>query len=1475
MANKIHRGSREVSTRTSDGTRGVGRSLRGARGLLRATWLLALLAAMNVAVWGQALAITELSRLTAVQGSGPVTLTVTGQGFESGAVVEFGLGNDLTPNPPTATATSLTVDVPNTLLQTPGPVTVTVRNPGGPPPPRSNGLQFTITAAPPTLISLNPPSAVVGNSATPLTVTGTNFVDGAVVLFGSTQLTVTFFSATELQTTIPVGELTTARTVTVTVRNPDTQTSGPQDFVVGNPLPVLISVAPNTAVAGSPDTPITLTGTGFNANSTVLANNAPVTITGTPTATTITATIPAAQLMTPGTLSIIVRNPAPGGGDSQPQTFTVTGPPPTLTRLLPAAGVASEILTRFEVDGANFLDTSQILFNGQPLPTTFVNAQTLRADNVPLPATPGIVKVRVRNPGPPQQLSEERDFEVLSLLSISLLAPNSAPEGSTAPRVVTITGTGFQTGATVTFGARAGLSTTVISSTQLTVTIPVEQLATRGVFQVSVQNPTGPPSNSLPFDVFERFLPQILNVSPPSVTVGSADTLLQIQTEAAGVAPGLRFGNDILPSTLEGTILRATIPAALLTTVRDVELRIRRPEDDETSLPVTFRVLALAPSISQVSPNTAVAGSSAVAITVTGGNFQSGAVVRFGAVNLTTTFDSASSLGAVIPTGLLNTLQTVQITVRNPDGQLSSGQPFTVEAAPPTLTSLSPSSAVQNGSGFTVTVTGSSFQSGAVVRFGTVDLATTFVNANSLTANLPAAQLTEARTVSVSVRNPDGKLSGSQSFTVTAQADSPTITSLAPDRLPAGSPASVLTLTGTNFVSGSRVLFRGTQLTPSATTSTSITVTVPATLLELADIVQVRVLNPSGASSNVVEFTVQAAGGAPILTQLTPANAPVSTVNLVLTVTGSNIAPGAVLLFGSTILNPTSLAPTSVVVPIPPALLTTARIVPVTIRNPGGQVSNALEFTVGDPTPPPPPGLEISVQSLPTGVVGEAYGPTGTGVTITATGGTAPYTLDVATETVGALLAVGLQVERPNATTPANPVTLRILGTPTSAGQVPVRVIARDGAGAQVTRDLQLLIFPSALRIAPDTLPSAVIGVPYQQQLSLTGLSTQEQTPPQGQPVVTWTLLNAPAGLTITSGGMLQGTFPAAAQLSFQVRATTSLRQATRAYTLMVDVVRPTISTTSLPNAIVGTPYTGEIQATGGTPGYTWQIAGIVLPAGLSFDAPSVTSNTLRIIGTPLPTAESRTFTLSVRDSLNRTDSREFALNVTAVPIPALSFAPIPNPAPREQRDVVLTLAQAYPLPLNGVATITFTPNATNNADDPNVRFVVGTDAGRSATFQIAANSTAVVFPNASPQRIQTGTVAGAIRVRAQITGGPTQDQEIVIPRSAPQVLDLALTRNGDNFTVSLTGFSTPRDLTSALFTFTAPSGSGLQTSQVTIPLSEAATTWYNSNPGRTNGSAFRLTVPFTVQGGANPVQSVSVTLTNSVGSSPARTANF
>src|SRR5665811_1825285 len=112
----------------------------------------------------------------------------------------------------------------------------------------------------------------------------------------------------------------------------------------------------------------------------------------------------------------------------------------------------------------------------------------------------------------------------------------------------------------------------------------------------------------------------------------------------------------------------------------------------------------------------------------------------------------------------------------------------------PTTTSLSPNSATAGDSGFTLTVNGTNFVAGSVVKWEGADRTTTYVSATRLTASIPASDIVTAGTASVTVFNPTpgGGTSNAQTFTINSQNPVPTTTSLSPTSKIAGQPAFTL-----------------------------------------------------------------------------------------------------------------------------------------------------------------------------------------------------------------------------------------------------------------------------------------------------------------------------------------------------------------------------------------------------------------------------------------------------------------------------------------------------------------------------------------------------------------------------------------------------------------------------------------------------------------------------------------------------------
>ena len=139
-------------------------------------------------------------------------------------------------------------------------------------------------------------------------------------------------------------------------------------------------------------------------------------------------------------------------------------------------------------------------------------------------------------------------------------------------------------------------------------------------------------------------------------------------------------------------------------------------------------------------------------MTVAGSNFQAGATVLFGGVAASSvTVSSASQIQAVTPAHIAG---TTDVTVRNADSQsMTLSSSFTYRVASPTIIGISPNTGSTAG-GTTVTITGTNFQTGALVLFGTVSATT--VTVNSATQIQAVTPSNAAGAVNVAVQNPDG-----------------------------------------------------------------------------------------------------------------------------------------------------------------------------------------------------------------------------------------------------------------------------------------------------------------------------------------------------------------------------------------------------------------------------------------------------------------------------------------------------------------------------------------------------------------------------------------------------------------------------------------------------------------------------------------------------------------------------------------------
>ncbi|MBE0568338.1 MAG: putative Ig domain-containing protein, partial [Deltaproteobacteria bacterium] len=202
-----------------------------------------------------------------------------------------------------------------------------------------------------------------------------------------------------------------------------------------------------------------------------------------------------------------------------------------------------------------------------------------------------------------------------------------------------------------------------------------------------------------------------------------------------------------------------------------------------------------------------------------------------------------------------------------------------------------------------------------------------------------------------------------------------------------------------------------------------------------------------------------------------------------------------------------------------------------------------------------------------------------------------------------------------------------------------------DGDNLYDTNDpnCQAVVAPTITTASP--LPAGTVGTAYSQTLAATG----------GTPPYSWSVSSGslPAGLSLSSAGVLSGTPTTAATSGFTVQVTGG-GTATKAFSVTINAaaaVAPTISTASLPAGTVGTAYSQTLAATGGTTPYSWSVSAGTLPAGLSLSTGGVLS------GTPTAAATS-SFTVQVTGGGTATKPLSVTINPEAPSTGAVTITP-------------------------------------------------------------------------------------------------------------------------------------------------------------------------------------------------------------------------
>lgn len=191
---------------------------------------------------------------------------------------------------------------------------------------------------------------------------------------------------------------------------------GTAELSVHNPVPSLTSVEPSTVEAGGPSFTLVVEGSGLVPGS-VVEWNGEARSTTFQSAERLTAEITADDIAQPGDVGVAVRNAGPGGGRSSEATVSVevvSNPKPELDGVDPTAATLGGPGFTLTVQGRDFVEGSEVLWNGSGLPTTFLSSGQLSAEVAAAELTVGgVAEVVVSNPAPGGGVSEETAFSVV------------------------------------------------------------------------------------------------------------------------------------------------------------------------------------------------------------------------------------------------------------------------------------------------------------------------------------------------------------------------------------------------------------------------------------------------------------------------------------------------------------------------------------------------------------------------------------------------------------------------------------------------------------------------------------------------------------------------------------------------------------------------------------------------------------------------------------------------------------------------------------------------------------------------------------------------------------------------------------------------------------------------------------------------------------------------------------------------------
>lgn len=280
--------------------------------------------------------------------------------------------------------------------------------------------------------------------------------------------------------------------------------------------------------------------------------------------TQLSVQLSAADFSQVGNLAITVSNSSEGNWTSNTLNLSVAAAAPTLSSISPSAATAGSGPITLTATGTSFMSNSVLQVNGNARGTTFISgtqlSTTLTSSDL---AAAGSLAITASTPG--GGTSSAITFTINNPApALSTISPTTVSAGGSGFTLM-VSGSNFVAGSVVRVNG-ANRSTTFVSATQLTASIPASDIAAAGNLSITVFNaaPGGGTSSALTLAVSNP-VPSVSSVSPnPALALASSYTLT---VTGSGFVRGsvIQIDGGAQPTTfISATQVQAKISGGLL-----------------------------------------------------------------------------------------------------------------------------------------------------------------------------------------------------------------------------------------------------------------------------------------------------------------------------------------------------------------------------------------------------------------------------------------------------------------------------------------------------------------------------------------------------------------------------------------------------------------------------------------------------------------------------------------------------------------------------------------------------------------------------------------------------------------------------------------------------------------------------------------------------------------------------------------------